>query len=628
MKIKSEFHPEANYFTFALVLAFYSISANAAVDHQWTWHCQAGKCAKTRLDQTNASLNMVGPNLSENQFSINACKLACGHYSILWPKPTGYVQISSELTHIDHNNIYFQSLSEMDLPAEVHHLVQELGKVFIKNVHANLVGRSRIAEGGRNLHVSISIQNPSVTSFTNEADESYELTVSERGYSVAATIKAETYLGVRHGTETLSQLIIFDDHVKELIIPSVVTVQDRPEFPHRGLLLDTARNFFSVDKIRRVLDAMAASKLNTFHWHINDAQSFPMQSVAFPQLTKYGSYSPEKVYSHDDIQSIIEYAKVRGIRVIPELDAPGHVGEGWSHLNDGKPEQDLLACFNARPWQQYCTEPPCGQLNPTSERVYDMLLDIYTEMGQLFESDIFHMGGSEININCWNSTNSIVNWMKKSGLGLSAEDFFELWDIFQRRALERLEKANPRVRHAMLWTSSLTLNPRLTKYLDPAKYVIHINTKASDKSIGDIVANGYPVVFSNQDALYLFCGVGSKSAKEGECSPYVSWQKIYENNPLTILKEQGVDPATAKNLTLGQEILLWSEQTDEKDIDVRLWPRAAAMAERTWSNPQESWRVAKSRFLHHRERLAQRGFGTESIETEWCYQNEGACEFE
>lgn len=94
-------------------------------------------------------------------------------------------------------------------------------------------------------------------------------------------------------------------------------------------------------------------------------------------------------YCDDFYFQIVQFARVRGIRVLPEFDAPAHVGEGWQRSG-------LLECFNFEPWSAYCVEPPCGQLNPTKPELYDVLEDIYTDMIELFEPDLFHMGGDEV----------------------------------------------------------------------------------------------------------------------------------------------------------------------------------------------------------------------------------------
>ena len=120
-----------------------------------------------------------------------------------------------------------------------------------------------------------------------------------------------------------------DDLRDEVQVVTNVNVEDGPKFPYRGLLIDTSRNFIDKASILRTILGMSMSKLNTFHWHITDSHSFPFVSKTWPKMSQYGAYSPQKVYTEADIREIVEFGLINGVRVLPEFDAPAHVGEGW-----------------------------------------------------------------------------------------------------------------------------------------------------------------------------------------------------------------------------------------------------------------------------------------------------------
>ena len=146
-------------------------------------------------------------------------------------------------------------------------------------------------------------------------DESYTLTVT----SAKAELNAPTTLGVMRGLQTFLQLVQVAP--QGFAVPAI-TVEDKPRFPWRGLMIDSSRHFMPVDVIKRNLDAMAAVKLNVFHWHLSDNQGFRVESKRFPKLHEMGSDG--LYYTQEQIRDIIAYARERGIRVVPEFDMPGH----------------------------------------------------------------------------------------------------------------------------------------------------------------------------------------------------------------------------------------------------------------------------------------------------------------
>lgn len=233
-----------------------------------------------------------------------------------------------------------------------------------------------------------------VTRPSEAVDESYTLSVPTSGQVL---ITANTSIGLSYGLTTFSQL--FFQHSKGGFYTQLapVNISDAPMFTHRGLNMDTARNYFSVDDVKRTLDAMAFTKMNRLHWHITDAQSWPIVVPSLPELSSTGAYAPGFVYSADDVADIMQYGNSMGIETAIEIDMPGHTSSIWfSH-------PELVTAFNAQPYSTYCSEPPCGSLKLNSSAVYSFLdtlfNDLFPRVAQY--SSFFHSGGDEVNVNAY-----------------------------------------------------------------------------------------------------------------------------------------------------------------------------------------------------------------------------------
>lgn len=397
--------------------------------------------------------------------SFSVCQTFCGKdVGILWPKPTGKVNISDILIHIDANALKFE-LPSFQNQKQFWEWNKER---FIKMIDAKLESNEIVPDrGGKVLNIKIIVSDDNLR-LTLDTDESYRIASKHTDYGAQIEIFAATFYGARHGFDTLSQLIVFDDVRNQYLFVRDIEITDSPFYKYRGVLLDTARNFYSIESIKRTIEAMSMTKLNTFHWHITDSQSFPMLLKTLPELAEYGAYSKYKVYTPNEIREVVLFGKSRGVRVLPEFDAPAHVGEGWQMYN-------VTTCFKYQPWQNYCVEPPCGQFDPSKEKLYDLLETLYAEMYDIFDSpDIFHMGGDEVSISCWESDLNLKKWMSKKGMNFSDEDYMNLWGYFQKKASERLDQVGNANTQIILWTSRLTKYPFLTRFLNKDRYIIQV----------------------------------------------------------------------------------------------------------------------------------------------------------
>ena len=367
-------------------------------------------------------------------------------------------------------------------------------------------------------------------------DESYILDVS----TASARLRASTPLGTMHGLQTLLQLV---DVSPGGFAAPVVTIQDRPRFPWRGLMIDSARHFLPLDVIRRNIDGMEAVKMNVFHWHLSENQGFRVESKKFPKLHELGSDA--LYYTQDEIRDLIAYARDRGIRVVPEFDMPGHSTAwfvGHPELASGKGPYEI-----ERRWGIF--EPA---MDPTNERVYKFLDELIGEMAKVFPDHYFHIGGDEVNGREWDANPKIQAFMKVHGL----KNNEALQAYFSGRVQKLVTKHGKAV---VGWDEVLVAGvPR----------DVVIQSWRGQASLARAAKQGYRGILSN--GYYL--DLGWPAARH------------YAVDPMS--GDAANLSAEEKQRILGGESCMWAEYVNPENVDSRIWPRNAAIAERLWS-PQE-----------------------------------------
>ena len=543
---------------------------------------------------------------------------------------------------------------------------------------ANLEQLFQIGKNEDGPVIKINCLNPSnaATPLLND-DESYSLKIGNE-----IDLTANSQWGINHGLETLLQLI--KNNSGATAIPKL-EMADQPRFAWRGLMLDVSRHWMPKEVVLRVLDAMAAVKMNTFHWHLSDDQGFRVQSLVFPGLQEQGSDG--KFYTQSEIKEIINYAADRGIRIIPEFDMPGH-SKSWQiaypELGTSKKQIQLKQA------EGLMFSPP---LDPASEDVYSFLDQFIGEMAVLFPDPYFHIGGDEVDSKYWDNDPAIQQFMKENSLAdthalqayfnkrvqpiltkygkkmagwqeilhpdlgnniliqswndhktlfkgvqsganailsagwyldlkLHAEDYYKVDPLLLPGAVDIVpDTANWKQYDLVIDFASNEIDGGLVLFdKDPNNvygFFELLNNRVAFKS-GKIVAGEIQLEFNSSMGKIKFNGtVSDKNLKAkmsmallsfdcdgtltgGSEIPGTSLPKIEVMRPLTNEEQSRI---------FGGETAMWSEVVSKDNVDSRIWPSAAVIAEKLWSpaeltgNTDDMYR----RLANTSEYLATRG---------------------
>jgi hexosaminidase len=421
-------------------------------------------------------------------------------------------------------------------------------------------------------------------------DESYSLAVS--GAAGGALLNASSLWGALRGLETFAQLLASARGGSALFIPALtVAIADAPRFRHRGLMIDTGRGFLPMGLLNATLDAMSSVKLNVLHWHISDDEAFPLQSTAWPGLTAGAMQAPSTshVYSVADVAMVVQLAAERGIRVLPELDVPGHSTSWFA----GYPELESQCQL---PASASFSKP----MDPTLDSTYSFLSALFAELHGRFPDSMLHIGGDEVEFGCWLNSSSIVAFMQAHNMTEPAQ----LQLYFEARTAGLLASD----RTAVIWEE----NSGPESSYPPGAIVEVWKERHGDLSVMEqLIRAGYTVLYTTPDWYldYPTLAAGFDNHVNGDGQ----WQFVHSVDPLA---NSSLSPEQQAQL-LGGEVCMWSPFEDATNFMATVFPRAAAVAERLWSaaGPAVDEPAALlSRMRALRCRLLARGIGSASVE--------------
>jgi hexosaminidase len=377
-------------------------------------------------------------------------------------------------------------------------------------------------------------------------------------------LTADGAAGVLRGLATLRQSIT---NVPGGFAIPAMAIDDAPRFIWRGVMIDVARHFYSLPTLERQIDAMERVKLNVLHLHLSDNEGFRVESRLYPQLQE-GSSS--EFYSQAEMRELVSYAADRGVRIVPEFDVPGHslaMLKAYPEYASGEVEgRDYFSAMGSA-------------LNPARPETFTFLDRLFGEMAALFPDRYFHVGGDEISGADWKANPQVQEFMKANGL----KTLHELESYF----FDRVRKGV--VAHG----KSVVGWEEVARTAIPDDVLVQ--TWRSSSAVARVTAQGNRVIATcgyyldklwPAEAHYRVdpqdptgCGLTREQFAEGKA----------KGMPAAILAEdQVIDPSlklspAQQALVLGGEAALWTEMVTEEMLDGRLWPGAAAIAERLWS---------------------------------------------
>ncbi|XP_047133100.1 beta-hexosaminidase subunit alpha isoform X1 [Hydra vulgaris] len=413
---------------------------------------------------------------------------------------------------------------------------------------------------------------------TLESNESYILKISYP----RSTLEAKSIWGALRGLETFSQVVHRNG---SSYVASETVVRDFPRFKYRGFLIDTSRHFLPVSQIFQILDALAYSKFNVLHWHIVDDQSFPFVSKKFPELHKKGAFNEKThVYNPKQVQDIIHYAKLLGIRVVPEFNTPGH-----THSWNGIP--GLLTECSSTNQREKAFEDMKGPINPIKNASYVFLKDFFAEISEVFPDEFIHIGGDEVDFKCWLSNSEIKKWLANRGNGTNnsgERNEATLHKYYFNKLIKIIDRLKKKY---IVWQDVFESGAVIEK-----DAIVNVWKHKWKKEMSRVTKAGHKVVLSS--CWYL-----------NYVSYGLDWPKFYTCDP------QGFNGTKKeKDLVIGGSCAIWGEYVDATNIIQRSFGRAFAVAERLWSSEDTvSISEALIRIWEHRCRYIDRGIPTEPV---------------
>ena len=432
-------------------------------------------------------------------------------------------------------------------------------------------------------------------------DEEYKININENKIEIFFS----NYAGKFYAIISLIQLI----HFYKNKLPHC-NIEDKPSLKWRGMHLDCARQYYSINEIKRLFNYMALFKLNRFHWHLTDNEAWRIKLDCYPHLAdtgafrgynhlippfygsgyhKYGGY-----YEKDDVAELIRYGKKLNIEIMPEIDLPAH---SWTLLQVMPELRDQSSNTESKDVGLYSN----NTINPSVKETNIFLENIFKELSEIFTFDIIHVGVDERPKDSWESSPKIIEFMKKNKL----TSYDAVQDLYMNNIISTLKKNNKRTaawNEAALPPHNDIGSSGSAGELDKSCLIFawehsEVGIESTKRNFETILCPGQKTYF---DMAY------NNSTKErGICwASTIEVKEIHDWKPM-----EGIDQSHQKYMQ-GIQGQLWSETiTDKEYFDYMINPRLATLSEVAWrSKSFRNWVEFRSSLLNSVRLLTKMGW--------------------
>lgn len=415
-------------------------------------------------------------------------------------------------------------------------------------------------------------------------EEAYQLKVSPK----LITITAAKAAGFFYAFQTLKQLLprnvmagVPDTNVQEWCIPCV-DIKDEPRFGWRGFMLDEGRHFYGKEEIKKIIDVMAAYKMNRFHWHLTEDQGWRIEIKKYPKLTEIGAWRNSKVcawgdvkpdgqryggfYTHKDIKEVVEYAQQRFIEIVPEVDIPGHSQAAVASY------PEFLACDPENPHEVWLSQGVSADvINVANPKAVQFAKDVIDELTTLFPFGYIHLGGDECPTHKWEHNADCQALLKEIG----SPNYRDLQIHFYKQLKDHIaQKPADEQRKLIFWNE--VLHGNTTSLGNDITIMAWIG---ADNAALDAAKRGMNTILSPQIPYYINrrqSKLETEPRSQGHGTETV--ERVYAYQPMNNVAPE------LQNKYMGVQANFWTEWVEEPEVvQYLMLPRLAAVAEAGWT---------------------------------------------